>query len=414
MGMNTRTIAENTACAISEINPLKVVAVMVAVAAFAMGLCEIMLSHDAAFTLAAGRTAGLLAIVAASAAFVKMIWLPGASYFWDKSLYVPCAAAVVFGIGAHIYSVQAVLSLAATGRDEIVSQRGQSIEQRDRVAERYVEAKKTVAKLAGSRHSTEVEKELRLVLGDVETAQTARAAATNAASVQLKTGAGGKYDTAIAEGRAAITKIEAGQKRLSALDAEHKASLQYEQARADMHTLSAQLDGITAPGNKDPQAAVMTEYLSFVGVHATERGVSLASLLPILALVELGGALAMTIASGLWTAGSATPAVTPSGGIAVATWAPTKQLPPPAELSQEEKTFREVRSMVVLSKDNKLIAGSGRKLSEHLEVPNATLAQYLIRWEANNRIIKAMENGQLVLSLPVRARVAAQREMATA
>jgi hypothetical protein len=417
--INNRNIAHSAAMAMAEFSFFRVAAVMVAIAAFAISFSEIALSHDAAFTLATGQTASLLAIIAASAAFVKMFWIPGATAFWSKRQYAATAAAVLFGIIAHAYSIQAVLSLAASGRDAVVSQRGNEIGKRERVEQQYAAAKATVASTSGSRPSVDVQRDLTLALEQVETAKKAQASAESRAAAELSTGAGNRYNLAVTDSREALAKVEAGQKRLRDLDAEWKLALQSEQARKDMATLNAQLDGMGAAGHKDPQAAVMTDYLAMVGIKASERSVSLGSLLPILLIVELGGALAMTIACGLWAAGSPAPIVRPSGGIAVATFAPdvppmepVKMLPTPVP-SKEQQTFRALTRMIALERGNSVTA-SGNELADHLGVPRSSMHEHLKRWSNDGRVTLGRDGNRYVIGLPTRALVAARREMVAA
>lgn len=416
-------IADRAALAMRDFSILRVAAVMIGIAAFAISFCEIAISHDAAFTLATGQTASLLASIAAFAAFVKMLWIPSATALWGRSLYAASLAAVAFGIIAHVYSIQAVLSLAATGRDAVTAQRGQVIEKRDRVAERYAEAKQTAGRLSGSRPSADVKKELMLVLEQVETAKKANASAELNAAAELNTGAGKRYDVAVNESRSALAKVEAGQKRLRELDAEHKSSLQAEQARVDMAELSVKLDALGAPGRADPQAAVMTDYLALVGIKASERSVSLGSLIPILLIVELGGALAMTMASGMWTAGGPVPIVRPSGGIVLErspehlpTPDPVKLLAKPLdrpEPSKEQKALMALTRTVALERGNS-ISVSGNKLAEHLGVPTSSMHNYLTRWSKDGRITMDRDGDKYVIGLPTRALMVARREMVSA
>ncbi len=411
-------IAYRAADAMADFNSLRFGAMVLGCAALAIAGCEIWLSHSAAHTLATGTTASLLAIIAAAAALGKTFWVSCVTLFWRKRLYAGIAAAVLFGIIVHVYSIQAVLSLAATGRDATVSERGHVIGNRERVAEQYETAKRTVAALAGQRAAAEVANDLRAAEADLEAAKRSQSSAESQALAQLSTGVGPRYNEAVADGKAAAAKISTLENRIRTLTNEKKASIQAEQAGVQMRELGARLEGMGAPGHKDPQAAVIQDYLGLVGINATERGVGLGTLLPILVIVEFGGMLLMTLATQLWVAGSPVyAAAKPSGGVAVLTRQPMPPMLPPVAPSPEEKAFKALSRVIVLEKSGKIEA-SGRTLADHLEVPNATLATYLNKWEEERRIVRTRVGDKWAISLPVLERAAAKasarREMVAA
>ncbi len=411
-------IAYRIADAMAEMTVLRIVAAVLAVMSLTIAVCEIRLSHSAAFTLATGTTASLLAVIAAAAAVGKTFWISCVTLFWRKRLYAGIAVAVLFGLIAHTYSIQALLSLASTGRDTVVSERGHQIEARERVVEQYELAKKTVTAMAGQRASAAVANDLRLAEADLAAAKQAKVSADTEAETQKATGIGRLYNAAVTDSRAAATKIDTIESRIRTLNSEKRASLQAEQAKVEMDENRAKLEAMGAPGVKDPQASNIRDYLSLVGWNVSERGVSLGTLLPILAIAELGGMLLMALSTSLWIAGAPV-YVQPSGGQVAELHRepdpapqPVKALPKP-EMTKEQKALTGLTRLIAVERNNTITA-SGNEIADHLEVARSSMAVYIKKWADEGKITLDREGDRYVIGLPSRALLQARRQMVSA
>lgn len=399
------------------------------IAAALIGAGAIMVYRDILIAYDAAASAGdNLATVAASGAFIKVFLATGVVYIWNtrktlggfgafSGIAACCVAAILF----HAYSLVSAMDFAFAGRDKVVTTQGQTIEDRKRLEARYSAASARVQASSGARPVSDIEADVKKIEASLAAAAALAASeAVNEETHRKNVYCGDLCKAAAANKNAAIADQRTLVPRLEALSLELKGSRQAEQARSDMADIDAALAKLKTAGHRDPQAYSAATVLSGLGFNIDPENaqhvenVGLAKPVLLSLVNEFGATCAFLLGFAFWNSRRTEERTSgQGGGVAVATWAPTKPLPLPAP-TPEEKTFREVRNLIACATDNKLVAGSGRKLSDHLEVPNSSLAEWLNRWERDGKIVKTMEGNQLVLSLPTRARIAARRELATA
>lgn len=388
--------------AMAHLSFSRMTAAIVGVCAFIMMAADAALNYAGAHIMAPGHMATAFAIAAFVAVVAKFFWLSTFAQAIRVHAWHVAVGALIAGVLLHSYSILSAMGLASVGRDEVMSARGDKQEAKARALETYTEAKARVDSLAGQRPSATVSAAIAAAENELKVAQSREAD-------ERKIKCGTRCE-------AAMVDIKSAEARLAALKGDLALSVKAEKAQIDLIEAKAVLATIVAPKHIDPLAAGLAIYLP-ASVDTVSKGIPL---LPTL-IVEFVPGILLMIAVFLW--GGAPQKMEaeirkPSGGIAVAIAAPPRNIPdaplmlPPAPLSPEEMAYRKLRHLI--TQEGGRIPAGGRAIAKALSVPHSSMAAYLIKWDANGRIVRIADGKEKMIGLPIKAKLLTQRELQTA
>lgn len=413
-----------------EVTLSRTKAVIFGVAAFGLMICEMVFGHLAAHMLATGTVATWLAVGAVFACIIKAGWLTTASVYWQERAIGSLIAVVAFGLIAHLYSFQAILGLAATGREMIIGERGGDIGKVDRAKERYEAARKERDALAGQRPVEKVAADIDRVRAEIVAAESREAEAKAKEAEERKTYCGSRCNAYVTAGQAAAATQAKLRPLIKELEAELVTARKADDARAEYAKALEAVNATPAvTQHADPQASVFVNYAALVGVITSSGTVGLLLLLPVAFLIEFGAPLGFKIAAAEWSRGqvqrTAEAPSLPSGGVSLATRAPDGPIPqlPAKPPSQEEQAFIALRRMIAHQPEGKVPATLrplGAALGEAIGLEKAlapeTMNTYLKRWHEAGRIVRSVEGTKVFVTLAPtqRALVRAEARMVAA
>lgn len=244
----------------------------------------VFMAQGAVMMAPASHSGPLLAGVAICAAIFKAGWLSAFRLFLLRRWLLLALAALGVGLLTHVFSMTATIGVAATGRETVLAGRSHDIERHRRALTAYDDARVRKAAMPATRPVSAIRAELATV--ETEIAEQAHREAAERASV-----CGTRCTDAIRKG-------EAAKESRASLRAELETALDAARAETDLAAAKTALDGISAPGAADPQAAALAAYVPVASFTEREAALML-PLLPSL-IVEFGGPISLLIAGALW------------------------------------------------------------------------------------------------------------------